>query len=125
MLKGVRDARLANRPFMTIDTRSTNSLPTSPTSTASMPAVSCPAPADLVVIEPERLDEGVEHIEETEMPGFPGRQRLVRRNDETVRAVMVNGRIAWRNGAADPSLGTSHDLGDGLARLAAGWAVGR
>ena len=115
MLKRVRDAQLANRPFMTIEA-AVHKLTADIADFHRIDAgrLVPGARADLVVIDPQRLDDSVEHIEEAEMTGFPGLQRLVRRNDETVRAVMVNGHVAWRNGVADPSLGTSHDLGDVL-----------
>jgi len=115
MLKRVRDAQLANRPFMTIE-HAVHKLTADIADFHRIDAgrLVPGARADLVVIDPQRLDDSVEHIGEAQMPGFPGLQRLVRRNDETVRAVMINGNIAWREGAADPSLGTSHDLGDVL-----------
>ena len=39
------------------------------------------------------------------MVGMPGLQRLVRRHDDCVPTVLVNGRIAWRDGAFVDDLG--------------------
>ena len=45
------------------------------------------------------------------MPGFDGLHRLVRRNDDTVRAVLVNGKVAWRGAAPADDLGVGRDYG--------------
>lgn len=112
MLKRVRDAQRARRPFMTVESavhKLTADIADFLRIDAGRLAVG--ARADLVVIDPERLDDTVEEIHEAEMPGFPGLRRLVRRNDDTVRAVLVNGRVAWSDGAAAPELGTSRAFG--------------
>ncbi len=58
--------------------------------------------ADVVVIDPAALDERVAHIEEAPMPGIDSVQRLVNRSDGVVRAVLVNGELAWDDhGRAD------------------------
>lgn len=67
--------------------------------------------ADLVLIRPEKLDEQLDQLEESGMPAMPEFQRLVRRNDEAVPMVMINGRIAWQNGVFDPSLGQTAHFG--------------
>jgi N-acyl-D-aspartate/D-glutamate deacylase len=51
--------------------------------------------ADLVVIDPDALDERVDQIDEAPMPGIDSVQRLVNRSDGVVRAVLVNGELAW------------------------------
>ncbi len=61
--------------------------------------------ADLVVIDPTKLDDSVEQIHTAPMDAFPGLERLVRRNDATVPCVIVNGRVVWRDGEPAPSLG--------------------
>ena len=117
MLKRVRDAELAGRPFMSVQAavrRLTSEI-------AEFHRIDAGrlhegARADLVVIDPDHLDSTLERIEEAEMPGFPGMQRLVRRNDATVRAVMVNGRVAWDQHGAAEDLGSSKDYG-GLLTL--------
>jgi N-acyl-D-aspartate/D-glutamate deacylase len=63
--------------------------------------------ADVVVIDPAALDDRVEAIHEAEVPGFDGLQRLVRRNDEAVDAVLVGGNMAVRRGVPTPQLGAT------------------
>lgn len=67
--------------------------------------------ADVVVVDPSALDERLAQIHEAPMPGFDGLQRLVRRNDAAVPAVLVNGRIAARAGERAPNFGTSGGYG--------------
>ncbi len=89
MLKRVRDADLAGRPFMTVEDavqKLTSDIADFHRIDAGRIAPGCRG--DLVVIDPTRLDESVEAIEEAPMAGFPELQRLVRRNDDTVRAVV-------------------------------------
>jgi N-acyl-D-aspartate/D-glutamate deacylase len=66
--------------------------------------------ADLVVVDPSGLDASLDEVHEVAMPGF-GLDRLVRRNDRAVRAVVVNGRVAWRDAAPAPGLGTERGFG--------------
>lgn len=112
MLKRVRDAQVAGRPFMSIEHavyRLTAEIAEFLRVDAGRLTVG--GRADLVVIDPELLDDSVEDITDTDMVGFDGLRRLVRRNDDTVRAVMVNGRVAWRAGSLSADLGTSGDYG--------------
>ena len=67
--------------------------------------------ADLVVIDPTKLDERIEEAHEEEMEGFGGLHRLVRRNDETVDAVLVNGKLAVLHGKPTPELGRERGFG--------------
>ena len=67
--------------------------------------------ADLVVIDPTKLDERIEAAHEEEMEGFGGLRRLVRRNDETVNAEMVNGKLAVLDGKPTPELGQTRGFG--------------
>ncbi len=112
MLKRVRDAESAGRSFMTVQgavARLTSEIADFHRVDAGRLAPG--RRADLVVIDPERLDDTIEEIHEAEMPGFPGLNRLVRRNDDTVRSVMVNGRVAWSGVVAAEDLGSSKDYG--------------
>jgi N-acyl-D-aspartate/D-glutamate deacylase len=70
--------------------------------------------ADLVVIDPTKLDERIEEAHEEKMEGFGGLSRLVRRNDETIDAVMVNGKLAVRHGKPTSALGSEHGFGQVL-----------
>lgn len=67
--------------------------------------------ADLVVVDPSGLTDELDRVEEAEIPGFGGLKRLVRRNDGAVRAVVVNGRVAWQGGAPAAELGVERGFG--------------
>ena len=67
--------------------------------------------ADLVVIDPTHLDQKLEQIHEVPMPGFTGLNRLVRRNDDAVSAVLINGKIVFENGIKASQFG--HEQGYG------------
>lgn len=54
--------------------------------------------ADVAVIDPDTLDGRLDWIEEETMVGMPEIQRLVRRHDDCVPAVLINGRVAWNDG---------------------------
>jgi N-acyl-D-aspartate/D-glutamate deacylase len=112
MLKRVRDAQRAGRPFMTVEA-AVHKLTADIADFHRIDAgrLNVGARADVVVIDPAHLDESVEAIHEHEMEGFPNLKRLVRRNDDTVRAVFVNGKLAWSDGAPAEDLGTSHGYG--------------
>lgn len=62
--------------------------------------------ADLVVVDPRALDARLDHIEEAEMPGFPGLRRLVNRHAEAVRAVVIRGQVAVQGDAPTAALGS-------------------
>ena len=75
--------------------------------------------ADLVVIDPTKLDDRIEEAHEAKMEGFGGLSRLVRRNDETVCAVLVNGKLAVLDGKPTKELGQS--MGFGKVLRAGSW----
>lgn len=66
--------------------------------------------ADVVVVDPAGLNADLEVAHEEEMTGFGGLKRLVRR-DRAVPAVLVNGRVAFRNGAFEPQFGKEKGFG--------------
>jgi len=70
--------------------------------------------ADLVVVNPEFLDERLDVAHEAPMEGFGGLHRLVRRNDETIDAVVIRGKIGVRYGLPTPQLGSEHGFGQVL-----------
>jgi N-acyl-D-aspartate/D-glutamate deacylase len=77
--------------------------------------------ADLVVIDPEALDDRLDAYHEARMDGFGDLMRMVNRSDGVVDTVMVNGRVAFENGATVPALGRECGFGtflpaDGPAR---------
>ena len=70
--------------------------------------------ADVVVVDPQALDQRVEEAHEAEMDGFGDLRRVVRRNPGTVRAVVVNGRLAAQDDTATPGLGQMSGFGQVL-----------
>ena len=67
--------------------------------------------ADVAVIDPEALDDRVDNVEEAPMPGMPDLHRLVNRSDGAVRAVLVNGRVAWDESGRADDFGTESGYG--------------
>ncbi len=67
--------------------------------------------ADVAIIDPRGLDESVDVVTEEPMPGLPGLNRLVNRNDSAVRCVLVNGRLAWNDNSVASGFGNSAGFG--------------
>jgi N-acyl-D-aspartate/D-glutamate deacylase len=112
MLKRVRDAEVAGTSFMSIEEavfKLTGDIADFHRIDAGRLEVG--SRADVVVVDPSKLDGSVEEMHEAEVVGFPGLTRLVRRNDDTVRAVLVNGRVAWQDGEAGAGVGVDHGFG--------------
>jgi N-acyl-D-aspartate/D-glutamate deacylase len=61
--------------------------------------------ADLVVINPDKLDESLDRYAEHPVESYGGLSRMVNRNDDTVRAVLVSGQRGFGAGKAAPALG--------------------
>jgi len=61
--------------------------------------------ADIVVIDPEGLDESLDRYAEHPVESYGGLSRMVNRNDDTVTAVLVSGKLAFGAGNAAPELG--------------------
>ncbi|MCF3939465.1 MULTISPECIES: N-acyl-D-amino-acid deacylase family protein [Gordonia] len=61
--------------------------------------------ADLMIVDPERLDESLETYAEATVPAFGGMSRMVNRNDDTVVAVFVSGHKVMDRGAATDRVG--------------------
>lgn len=61
--------------------------------------------ADIVVIDPDKLDESLDRYAEHPVESYGGLSRMVNRNDETVTAVLVSGKLAFAAGKAAPVLG--------------------
>jgi N-acyl-D-aspartate/D-glutamate deacylase len=120
LLRRVRDAEAAGRPFMTVG-RAVERLTAEIADYLAIDAGRL-APgrrADVTIVDPAGLTEAVEQIAEADMPGFPGLRRLVRRNDAAVRAVFVGGRLAWDGTTAPEAFGRDRGYGTVLrARLA-------
>jgi N-acyl-D-aspartate/D-glutamate deacylase len=67
--------------------------------------------ADVVIVDPEKLNESLDVAVEAEMEGFGGLRRLMRRNSETIRAVYVSGRKAVVDGEVLPEVGQEQGFG--------------
>ncbi len=72
------------------------------------------ARADLVVIDPEALDDRLDRVTEAPMPGIDSVQRLVNRSDGVVRTVLINGRVAWDGSGRVDAFGRSDGYGQVL-----------
>ena len=62
--------------------------------------------ADIVVIDPDKLDGSLDRYAEHPVEAYGGLSRMVNRNDETVTAVLVAGVLAFGAGKATPALGS-------------------
>jgi N-acyl-D-aspartate/D-glutamate deacylase len=106
LLKHVRDAEVAGKPFMSVEHavhRLTGELADWYGLDAGHLRVG--DRADLLVLDPERLDASLEEYVEAPVEQYGGLSRMVNRNDATVSLVMVGGRAVWREGAATAALG--------------------
>ncbi len=70
--------------------------------------------ADIVVVDPDTLDDRLDKIAEEDMVGMPELHRLVRRHDDCVPAVLINGRIAWHEGTFADGFGDRKGYGSVL-----------
>ncbi|MDN4172887.1 amidohydrolase family protein [Nocardioides sp. SOB77] len=106
LLKHVSDAERSGRPFLTVEQavhRMTGEL-------ADWYGLDAGHlregdRADVLVVDPERLDASLEEYAEAPVDQYGGLSRMVNRNDATVPLVMVGGRTVWRDGRATPLLG--------------------
>ncbi|RZU47074.1 N-acyl-D-aspartate/D-glutamate deacylase [Fluviicoccus keumensis] len=71
--------------------------------------------ADVVIINPEALDERLEAYHEAPMEGLNGLQRMVNRSDGAVSTVLVNGRVAFRQREFAEDFGKERNYGEFLA----------
>ncbi|MDY7226270.1 N-acyl-D-amino-acid deacylase family protein [Hyalangium rubrum] len=112
LLRRVREAEKRGHPFMSLE-RAVHRLTGEIGQWMGMDAgVLAPGKrADVVVVNPEGLDERLEVATEAPMENFGGFVRLVRRNDAAVKAVLISGREAVRDGALTPQLGQERGFG--------------
>ena len=107
LLKHVRDAERAGKPFMTTEQavhRLTGELGEWYRIDAG--TLREGDRADLVVIDPARLDDSLEEYAESPVEQYGGLSRMVNRNDAAVPAVFVSGRRVVTDGEPTPLLGT-------------------
>ena len=99
LLRHVHDAEKAGRPFMTVEAavhRLTGELADWYRLDAGHLRIG--DRADVVIIDPARLDSSLERYAEEPVDQYGGLSRMVNRNDETVRAVFVGGRVVFADG---------------------------
>jgi N-acyl-D-aspartate/D-glutamate deacylase len=99
LLRHVRDAEKAGRPFMTIEQavhRLTGELADWYRLDAGHLRIG--DRADLAVIDPARLDASLDEYAEAVVDEYGGLSRMVNRNDDTVTAVFVGGRAVYLDG---------------------------
>ena len=106
LLRHVRDALRAGQPFMTLEQavhRMTGELADWYGIDAGHLRVG--DRADLVVLDPERLDDRLDAYAEATVEQYGNLSRMVNRNDETVDLVLIGGRAVVRGGAPTEILG--------------------
>ena len=106
LLRHVRDAERAGKPFMTVEHavhRLTGELGEWYRIDAGTLRVG--DRADLVVVDPARLDDAVEEYHEAPVEQYGGLSRMVNRNDAAVPAVFIAGRRVVENGQPTAVLG--------------------
>jgi N-acyl-D-aspartate/D-glutamate deacylase len=121
LLRLVRDAERDGRPFMTT-ARAVHRLTGELADYLRIDAghLREGSRGDVVIVDPEGLDGELDQLHEEPLgwarpadrpSGVGPVRRLVRRNDAAVRAVLVNGRLAWGGPEAVPELGKSTEFG--------------
>ena len=99
LLRHVRDAERAGKPFMTIEKavhRLTGELADWYRIDAGHLRIG--DRADLVIVDPNRLDSTLDGYAEGRVDQYGGLSRMVNRNDDTVTAVFVGGRAVFLDG---------------------------
>ena len=106
LLRHVRDAERAGTPFMSIEQavhRLTGELADWYRIDAGHLRIG--DRADVVVIDPEQLDDSLDAYAEETVDHYGGLSRMVNRNDDTVTAVLVGGRTVFADGALTDLVG--------------------
>jgi N-acyl-D-aspartate/D-glutamate deacylase len=108
LLKRVRDADQAGRPFLTPQ-RAVHRLTAEVADWFGLDAgtLRCGDRADFVVIDPGALDDSVNAYHEATVPFYGDLSRMVNRNDETVIATGVNGQVVFTRGEFREGYGTT------------------
>ncbi|AYE98521.1 hypothetical protein C0J29_03435 [Mycobacterium paragordonae] len=106
LLRHVRDAQREGRPFLSIE-QAVHRLTGELADWYGLDAGHLRVGdwADLVVIDPQRLDDSLDAYHEAKINAYDGLSRMVNRNDATVEAVFVSGREVFRHGQPTEILG--------------------
>lgn len=112
LLKRVRDAEAAGRPFMSVE-RAVHRLTAEVADWFGLDAGTLREGdrADFVVIDPAGLDSSVDAYHEEKVPFYGDLSRMVNRNDAAVVATGVNGSVVFRNGQFCDGYGTTAKSG--------------
>ena len=99
LLRRVRDAELAGKPFMTVE-HAVHRLTAEVAEWFGLAAGTLREGdrADFVVIDPAGLDDSVDAYHEAKVPFYGDLSRMVNRNDAAVVATGVNGAVVFRHG---------------------------
>jgi N-acyl-D-aspartate/D-glutamate deacylase len=99
LLRRVRDAELAGKPFMTVE-HAVHRLTAEVAEWFGLAAGTLREGdrADFVVIDPAGLDDSVDAYHEAKVPFYGDLSRMVNRNDAAVVATGVNGAVVFRDG---------------------------
>ena len=99
MLKRVRDAQLAGRPFLTTE-HAVHRLTGEVADWFGVDGGTLREGerADFVVIDPRALDDSVDAYHEEQVPFYGGLSRMVNRNDDTVVVTAVGGQVVFKDG---------------------------
>jgi N-acyl-D-aspartate/D-glutamate deacylase len=108
LLKQVRDAENAGKPFMTVE-HAVHRLSGEIADWYGVDAghLRIGDRADLSIIDPERLDDSLDAYAEERVEQYGGLSRMVNRNDATVVAVFISGRQVVADGQPTAILGTA------------------
>ena len=107
LLRHVRDSERTGKPFMTLEQavhRMTGELADWYEIDAGHLRLG--DRADLVVLDPEHLDGRLDDYAESPVEQYGGLARMVNRNDDTVKLVLIGGRAVVRDGVPTDLLGT-------------------
>lgn len=108
LLRHVRDAEQAGTPFMSIEQavhRLTGELADWYRLDAGHLRIG--DRADVVVLDPQRLDGSLDEYAEDTVEHYGGLSRMVNRNDDTVTAVLVGGRAVYLDGRLTDLVGAA------------------
>ena len=99
LLRRVRDAELAGKPFMTVE-HAVHRLTAEVAEWFGLDAGTLREGdrADFVVIDPAGLDDSVDAYHEEKVPFYGDLSRMVNRNDKAIVATGVNGAVVFREG---------------------------
>jgi N-acyl-D-aspartate/D-glutamate deacylase len=106
LLRHVRDAEKAGTPFMSVE-RAVHRLTGELADWYGIDAghLRLGDRADLVVLDPNRLDSSLDGYAESPVPQYAGLPRMVNRNDEAVNLVLIGGQTVVRDGQPTEVLG--------------------